>query len=520
MKIKFTSVTRRVVWLGAVGAGCLALLSVSAKELPKISVSDQAVDRSAQGVSYANVIKKVTPSVVTIVSTRTIRRPSMNRQFFGIDPRLRNDPRFRQFFGGDDDADPGNQDGQDNSRDLHQQSLGSGVIVSPDGYILTNNHVVDGADEDGVKVAMADGQTRYDAKVVGKDPRTDIAVLKIDAGHKLPALTLANSDKLEVGDVVLAVGNPFGVGQSVSSGIVSALSREFGILGQQGYEDFIQTDASINQGNSGGALVDAEGRLIGINQSIASPSGANAGVGFAVPINLARTVMNQLIADGRITHGFLGVGLQPVTPDLAESFNLPNTSGALVREVEPGTPAAKAGIKAGDVLVEFNQKPVTDSAHLRLMVGQTPPKTEVTFKALRDGKEKIFNVALAELPSDLGRNPRNAPADDTADAKPDMLEGVVVADLDNQTRSQFNIPSRIRGALVTKVEQDSNAAEAGLQPGDVLVEINRQPVKDAENAVALTDAARGKRILLRVYSQAGGDGSTRYLSVAADTKKK
>src|SRR6478736_653979 len=307
------------------GLACLAALAGFAKETPKLSVSDREVDRSARGVSYANVIKRVTPSVVTIEATRTVQMRQFHHPFM-------DDPAFRRFFG------PEGSGAQD-SRNQRQESMGSGIIVTEDGYLLTNNHVVEGADEDGIKIVMTDGKTRYSAKVVGRDPRTDVAVLKIDTAKKLPALTLADSDKLEVGDVVLAVGNPFGMGQSVSSGIVSALGRGFGILGRQGYEDFIQTDASINQGNSGGALVDIEGRLIGINQSIASPSGANAGVGFAVPVNLARSIMEQLITDGKVARGYLGVSLQMVTPELAESFKLPDTAGALVGGVQPNTPA-------------------------------------------------------------------------------------------------------------------------------------------------------------------------------------
>ncbi len=505
MKNVIISVTRRASVLGAIGVSCIATLTAAAKELPKMSISDRAVDRSAQGASYANVIKRVTPSVVTIESTRTVRMSSSHQQFF-------NDPRFRRFFGGEDDP------AQESPRKMRQEGLGSGVIISEDGYVLTNNHVVDGADDDGVKVLLADGKTRLDAKVVGKDPRTDIAILKVESGKKLAALTLADSDKLEVGDVVLAVGNPFGIGQSVSSGIISALSRGFGILGRQGYEDFIQTDASINQGNSGGALVDAEGRLIGINQSIASPSGGNAGVGFAVPINLARSVMERLIVDGRITRGFLGVNLQPITPELAEAFKLPDTAGALIGGVQVGTPAAKAGMVEGDVLIEFNNKRVTDSAHLRLMVAQTPPKTSVTFKALRDGKEKKFTLALAELPDDLAAGPR--PELEVADTNPDTLDGVEVSDLDSQARQRFDIPPRVRGALVTKVDEDSNAAEAGLRPGDVIVEINRRPVKTAEDAVDVAGMAKGDRMLVRVYSQSGGSGSTRYLSVETAKKKK
>lgn len=509
MKTKSKSVVRRAGLLGAVGLSCIAALNgiakeKAAKETPKFSVSDREVDRSAKATSYSSVIKRVSPSVVTIESTRTVRVPQNHMPFM-------NDPRFRRFFGGDEDA-------QDSPRKFRQEGLGSGVIVSEDGYILTNNHVVDGADDDGIKVSLSDGKTRYDAKVVGKDPRTDIAVLKIDAPKKLPAITLADSDKLEVGDVVLAIGNPFGIGQSVSSGIISALGRGFGILGQQGYEDFIQTDASINQGNSGGALVDAEGRLIGINQSIVSPdrSGANAGVGFAVPVNLARSVMEQLVADGRVARGFLGVSLQMVTPELAESFSLPDSTGALVGGVQPNTPAAKAGMKAGDVIVDFNGKRVSDSAHLRLMVAQTPPQTAVTFKVLRNAKEKNFNVTLAELPDDLAAMGQDNPGTDADEASSVSLEGVELADLNNQTRRQFNIPPRVRGALVTRVDEDSTAANAGLRPGSVIMEIDQHAVNDLESTVEVIQNSKGKRLRLWVYNQ----GATQYLSVPMKKLKK
>jgi len=497
MKHNLKSVRRRAGLLGAVGLSCLGLLTVAANELPKFSISNRPVDRSAPGVSYADAIKRVLPSVVTIESTRTVRFRQSRVPWM-------NDPMFRRFFGGDED---GNQDQRPNR--MRQEGLGSGIIVSDDGYILTNNHVVDGADEDGIKVTLPGDKAKYEAKVVGKDPRTDIAVLKIDAGRKLQALTMADSDKLEVGDVVLAIGNPFGIGQSVSSGIISALGRGFGILGQQGYEDFIQTDASINQGNSGGALVDAQGRLVGINQSIASPSGANAGVGFAVPVNLARSVMERLITDGRIVRGYLGVSLQPVTPELAESFNLRDTDGALVSGVQPNTPASRAGMKAGDFIVDFNGKSVSDSAHLRLMVAQTPPKTPVSFKALRDGHEKTFNVTLAELPDDLASNERQSQGPEDEDNQAISLEGVELADLNSQTRRQFEIPPRIRGALVTQVEEDSAAAEAGLRPGCVILEVNKQPVTDVESAVESIRGAKGKVMRLWVFNQ----GMTQYLSV-------
>ncbi len=478
----------------------LMAMTALAKDPPKIKLSDREVDRSVRGASYAPVIKRVTPSVVTIQSTRTI---TMRQNPFGEDELL------RRFFG--------DQFAPDRRRPRTQQaqSLGSGVIVSEDGYILTNSHVVDGADADGVKVALADGKTKYDAIVVGKDPRTDVAVLKIDAKN-LPAITLADSDKLEVGDVVLAIGNPFNVGQSVTMGIVSALGR--GGLGITEYEDFIQTDAAINPGNSGGALVDVEGRLIGINQSIVSRTGGNAGVGFAIPINQARNTMDRLTSDGKVTRGYLGVFPQAVTPDLAKAFKLPDTSGALVGGVQPNTPAAAAGISEGDVIIELDGKKVTDPRHLRLTVSQIPPNTKVGVKAIRDGKERTFSVTLGVLPDDPGDG---SSQDSTLalDSKVEQLEGVEVMDLDNQPRQRLDMPARIRGALVSKVAPDSKAAEAGLQEGDVIVEINRQPVTNAEQAVDLCDKARGDRVLLRVYASQNGQGTTRYLTVEASKKK-
>jgi serine protease Do len=441
--------------------------------------------------------------VVTIQSTRTVRYQQNWHPFF-------DDEMFRRFF-------PDMQPRQDRSRERRQvlQGLGSGVIVSEDGYILTNNHVVEGADEDGVKVALADGKTKYDAKVIGRDPRTDVAVLKIEA-QNLPAITIANSDKLEVGDVVLAIGNPFNVGQSVTMGIVSGVGRGTGILGEGGYEDFIQTDAAINPGNSGGALVDAEGRLIGINQSIFSRTGGNNGIGFAIPINLARSVMDRLTTDGTFTRGFLGVLPQEVDDNLARAFKLPNTEGALVAEVSADTPAEKAGLKIGDVIVEVDGKKITDPRQLRLIVSQIPPNTKVNVKAIRNGKERNFNVTVGVLPGEQVSS--TSETDSGSESKVEQLEGVGVSDIDSRTRQQLGIPPHINGALVTEVDPDSKAADAGLRPGDVIMEINRQSVSNADEAVELSEKAKGDRVLLLIYSSQNGRGASRYLSVEA-TKK-
>lgn len=489
-----------------VGVATLIVASASANQPPKIILQDKDLNRAIPGVSYASVIKRVTPSVVTVESTQTVPVRQFRHPFM-------DDPMFRRFFGPQFDSDSGER------RPQVQHGLGSGVIVTEDGYILTNNHVVDGADADGIKVLMPDGKTRYDAKLVGRDPRTDVAVLKVETTVKLPALPLGDSDKVEVGDVVLAIGNPFGLGQSVSSGIVSALGRAFGILGRQGgYEDFIQTDASINQGNSGGALVDAEGRLIGINQSIASPSGANAGIGFAIPINLARSVMQQLVVNGKISRGYLGVSLQPITSDLAEAFKLSDLGGALIGAIQPNTPAAKSGLKEGDVIVEFNGRKVTDHNQLRVVVAQTPPQTKVAFKVLRDGKERSFDVILAELPEGgIARRGGTGSEEGAENAGRVALRDVELSDLNNSLRRRYDIPDNVRGALVTQVPANSAAAQAGLSVGDVIVEVARQPVRSVEDVENQAAAARGRRVLLRVYTPNpdGEAGLYRYLSIPA-----
>jgi len=352
-----------------------------------------------------------------------------------------------------------------------------------------------------VKVALNDGR-EFTARVVGKDPKSDIAVLKIDA-EALPALDLADSDTLEVGDVVLAIGNPFGVGQTVTSGIISATSR--GSLGLD-YEDMIQTDAAINPGNSGGALVDAEGRLIGINTAILSRSGGNQGIGFAVPVNLARSVMESLVKDGRVVRGFMGVNIQDLTPALVREFNVKESSGALVAAVTPKSPAEKAGLRDGDIITEFNGKAVKDSRHLKLQVAQTAPGTSVSVKVLRDGKTKSFDVTVKELPGSELASKKNS---DDAENSTDALHGVAVGDIDVATKQQLKLPDNMKGAVITQVDPNSAAYESGLREGDVILEINRKPVKNAEDAVQLTDNVKDKRTLLRVWSK----GGSRYVVV-------
>ncbi|MGV3771326.1 MAG: DegQ family serine endoprotease [Verrucomicrobiales bacterium] len=492
---------RTIINLTCIGiGGLLALLTVQflpsyakdQKALPNITVQDTPVERNGKfTTSFAPVIKKAAPSVVNIFTTKMVKEPSRDGRF---NP-LFNDPLFRQFFG--------EPDTQRRPRNRKEQSLGSGVIVSSDGYIMTSNHVVEGADE--IRIVMTSG-AEYTAKMVGNDPATDSALLKVEATG-LPAITLANSDNLEVGDIVLAIGNPFGIGQTVTMGIVSATGR--GELGIVDYEDFIQTDASINPGNSGGALIDAEGRLIGINTAILSRSGGNQGVGFAIPVNMGRHVMERLIVDGRVTRGFLGVGIQAVTPEIAREFDLPDTSGALVNGLEETSPAAKAGIQPGDVIIEFNGKKVQDNRHLRLMVSQTAPNTEAKVKAVRNKETKNFTVKLAELNPEKLASMRSGGLVPSTPETQETLAGVEVGDVDAKTRRQFGIPAHVRGALVTNVDQDSAAFEAGLRPGFVILEIDRKAVTNADQAVELTNQHKGDKVFLRVWA----NGSAQYIFV-------
>jgi serine protease Do len=482
-------------------AGAAIVLSVShftswgRDGQPAFNVSATPINRDARlGTSFAPIVKKVAPSVVNIYSTRFIKERPMRNPMF-------NDPIFRQFFGNQFPED-------DRERTRKEQSLGSGVIVSPDGYILTANHVVAEADE--VKVSIADSKNEYTARIIGKDSATDVAVLKIQANN-LPAVTLADSDQLEVGDMVLALGNPFGVGQTVTMGIVSALGRN-GLPGFNQYQNFIQTDAAINPGNSGGALVDVEGRLVGINTAIVSSSGGNNGIGFAVPINMARNVLERLVSGGKITRGYLGIMPQDIDADLAQQFNLPDQSGALVGDVVPGTPAAKAGIKSGDVITAINGQPVTDAHSLQLTVSQLSPGTAVAMKIIRNGVARNFTVMLAELPGSESAS-GNGDNSSTGTGMADALDGVTVADLEPPVRDQLHVPADVTGALVTEVSPDSNSADAHLMVNDLIVEINRQPVTGADDAVRLCKAARGEHILVKIWRRNGDFAGTRYLSV-------
>lgn len=487
-----------VMGVAVVALGCSLTLSAfsgdakkSKETVARVEVDSSPIDRKGDlTTSFAPVVKKVGPSVVNVYTTA---KATMQNTAFGSG--IPDDPFFRRFFG---DRLEGQRPQMPAPK---QRGAGSGVIVTADGYILTNHHVVEGAEE--IKVVLTPDKREFTARVIGSDSKTDIAVLKVEA-NDLPHVTLGDSEQLEIGDLVLAVGNPFGIGQTVTMGMVSAKGRA--TMGDDlAYQDFIQTDAAINPGNSGGALVDAKGRLIGINTAILSRTGANNGIGFAVPVNLARSVMENLIEHGRVVRGYLGAWIQDVTPDLAKAFDLDAREGALVSEVSPDGPAFKAGLKSGDVIVKFDGDKVTDSRSLRLRIAGTAPKTKTALTVIRDGKVKEIDVRLKELPGD---EMASTDAGEKFDSN-ERLKGVEVSDLDRAARRQLRIPERVDGALVSGVAPGSAAYEAGLRRGDVILEINRESVSGAEQAIELSKNLRDDVTLLRIWSR----GGSRYLVV-------
>jgi Do/DeqQ family serine protease len=449
------------------------------------AASGSSAEALPQTMTFAPVVKRAAPAVVQISSTKVIKAETQGRNGRGQQQNpFFDDPFFRRFFGDQNPFQP---------RDRRESGLGSGVIVSPNGYILTNNHVVEGATT--VKVMLSDHR-EFTAKIIGTDPQSDVAVVKIEAKNDLPVLPLSDSSKAQVGDICLAIGNPFGIGQTVTMGIVSATGRNS--LGIESYEDFIQTDAAINPGNSGGALINARGELIGINTAILSGSGANAGVGFAIPINMARNVMDQLMKSGKVVRGYLGAMLQNVDPNVAKAFGLPSgTAGAAITSIDPGTPADKAGLKQGDVVTAVNGENIADMAQLRLRIASFAPGTSVRLHLFRDGKPQDANVTLAERPSDkeLARNRRGG-GGPNEQGQPSGLSGVSVEDLTPQIADQLSLDRNVTGVVVTDVDEASSAAEAGLQQGDVIQQVNRQPVRSANDFDRLTRNAKGSMLLL------------------------
>jgi serine protease Do len=455
----------------AIGAGT----SPAPAKAPAAATTPAATGRiiGASADTYAPLVEQIAPAVVTVTSERQVHLTSS---------QLPDDPLLRQFFG---DQFRGRQ----MPRERREGGLGSGVIVRADGYILTNNHVVDSADR--VKVEMADGRS-FDAKVVGTDAPSDLAVLKID-GSNLHTLPLADSEKVRVGDVVLALGNPLGIGQTVTMGIVSAKGRSTSVgPANDSYQDFIQTDAPINQGNSGGALVNTQGELIGINSQILSPSGGNIGIGFAIPANMAHNVMTQLIDHGNVRRGLLGVSVQAVTPDIARSLHIESAKGVLVNSITAGGAAEKAGLQRGDVITSINGTAVKDTNSLRNEISQMMPGTDVKLQLLREGKEQTVSVRLGEAQA------ARAEGDESRGKGSSSGFGLGVEPLTRETARQLGV-GVTTGLVVTNIEPSSRAADAGLREGDVIEEVDGTKVTTGDGLRSALSKSTGRPALLLVH---------------------
>ncbi|MGA2844385.1 MAG: Do family serine endopeptidase [Candidatus Acidiferrales bacterium] len=454
-----------------------------------------AITQNALPVSLGNfangfsaVLKPALPAVVNISSSKVVK-PGRNQQ-----SPIFNDPMFRQFFG--------DQFGQGQGRPMREQSLGSGVIVSSDGTILTNNHVVEGATD--IKVFLSD-KREFQAKVIGTDPKTDIAVLKIDA-TRLPTLPLGDSNQLQVGDLIFAIGDPFGVGETATMGIVSATGR--GGFGIENYENFIQTDAAINPGNSGGAMIDIHGNLVGINTAILSHGGnggegGNEGVGFAIPVSMAKPVMDQILTHGKVVRGYLGIHIQEVTPELARAFGLKQGGGVLVGDVAPNTPAANAGLKKGDVILQLNGETVDAPNQLQVQIAQFAPGTNVKLQIWRNGGTQDVSLKLAELDE---HDDKQASGEATGAT---LLEGIQVQDLTSDIAQQLSLPAGTRGVVVSSVDPSSPAAASGLSQGDVIQEVNHKSISSTSDYQQAMAGANKQPVLLLVNNR----GVTRYVVV-------
>lgn len=437
---------------------------------------------AAKARSRVDVVGAAMPAVVNISTTRRAGgAQAPMHPFF-------NDPMFRDFFGEEFSRrfPP--------PREQRELSLGSGVIVDANGYIVTNYHVVEQAEE--IKVLLDSPRREFIAKLVGSDPKTDLAVIKIDA-QKLPTLPWGDSDKLRPGEDVLAIGSPFALNQTVTAGIVSAVGRAN--VGIADYEDFIQTDAAINPGNSGGALVNSDGELVGINTAIFSRTGGYIGIGFAVPSNMVRDVMRSLMTVGKVVRGWLGVSIQPVTPELAKQFKLPDTNGVLVSDVVSGSPAARAGIVTGDVVLAYGDKPMDSPGLLRNLVAATEVGAEVKLTLLRDGERRTVGVRIEEQPKEARAEGQSQRQGEESGG----LVGVEVQDLTPEISQQLGLPPRMQGVVISGLDPSSAAAEAGLQPGDVITQINRQPVRNVEDYRRLLAALGEEQDVLLLMNRAG-----------------
>ncbi len=436
----------------------------------------------SDGKLWVKLAKELTPAVVNISTTQVVKRGAQSRGPFSEDDPF--NEFFKRFFG-------------DQPRQFKATSLGSGFIINKDGYILTNNHVVENATD--ITVKLGDSR-ELKAKVIGRDPKTDIALIKIEASN-LPVIPLGNSDKLEVGEPVMAIGNPFGLNQTVTTGIVSAKGR---FIGEGPYDNFIQTDASINRGNSGGPLINTSGEAVGINTAIFSPTGGSIGIGFAIPIDMTKEVLPQLKDRGQVTRGWLGVAIQPITPDLGKKFSLKQANGALVSDVMEGSPAEHAGVKQGDVIVEFDGKKIKSSTDLPHMVASTPVGKEVPIKVVRDGAEVTLQVKVGEL-----KEEQVAAMTSTS---PKTKLGIDIQELTPALARKFGLKGE-KGVVITEVEPDSPGDAVGLQPGDLILEINRVRVTTVNQVRRVLEKTKPDEPTLLLVKR---DGGTRYVVIGSE----
>jgi serine protease Do len=454
-----------------------------------VATAPQPALSGAGGQTFVEIAKAVKPAVVNIYATKSGRAEGSHATPF-------DDPFFRRFFG-----DEFFKRFEQQPKERKERGLGSGVIVESNGLIITNNHVVGKADD--IRVTLSD-KREFKAKLIGTDPKTDVAVVRIDATG-LATVPLADSDKLEVGEFVLAVGNPFGLTQTVTLGIVSALGRAAGIAE---YEDFIQTDAAINPGNSGGALVNVRGELVGINTAIFSQSGGNMGIGFAVPSNMAQSIMTQLVQNGKVVRGWLGVSIQELTPELAAQFGVQDTKGVLVSDVMDDSPAKKAGFERADVIVEFDGKSMDSPTHLRNAVAQTPVGKKVTVKILRDKKPKSIDLTIVEQPKSIAQSGEEESGEATTPAG--VLSDLEVRDMTDELSTRYGLKAAERGVVVVRVKPGSTAEELGMREGDLIVEVNRQAVTSLKTYERLAaKLAKDQSVLLLLKRQ----GRTIYLTL-------
>jgi len=440
-----------------------------------VKIPQEVIDAlSKTGHAMAEIAAAARPTIVNVASTDTSKT------------REAQDPSSQNEYGQ-----------PEKPKERKQLSLGSGVIVDEDGYILTNKHIIENPDS--IKVRLFD-KREFKGLLIGADPKTDLAVIKIDAKH-LPVLKIGDSDRLRVGETVMAIGNPYGLSQTVTSGIVSATGRAD--VGIAEYEDFIQTDAAINPGNSGGALVNMRGELIGINTAIFSTTGGHQGIGFAIPSNMAKVVMKSLMLNGKVIRGWFGASIQALTPELAKIFNLKNERGALVADVFEGSPAEKAGLKRGDVIIEFNSKEIDEPLYLRNIVANTLPKTEVTLKIIRKGKADMVKGTIEELPAETLKS---------STAVDNYLKGIYVQNLTPELKKTFDIPKRIAGVAIIDIE-DGTPADGVLMKGDVIMEVDNKTinnVKDFETSVS--GIMLKQTVLLLIYRS----DATTYITLSGE----